>query len=376
MASRSNSPASTISIDDSAGHDNSVLTIHTASNNCQMNESVQHEALLTALNDEHAHWLHVQKLDKSTSNLSLREIFYHFGANEAFVIPDFLSHRPHGFVCFSHSSMADLAVEKVHTFVPFRQTGPLIVQHVVAEAIREMIVKQTFPEVATEGCDDMRKAICAQLWEVLHPSQTHNLQVFLSTHHDLSNEALAEMMITSIEATSPLQRLNLATLLCKNSTLSRLPRGDSIRAVFLNELLKYRGILLTEIQRLFVGEASSEPIANRVRPTASAQTQRRVHDATLRTVYLSKIPSELSRTSITREVSRHGQVLKLRTCSGNTGGTSYAFVEMDTAAAANMLVGCGQLVIEGYTLRTQHAKAPIQDAARSDTVARSTSLTR
>jgi hypothetical protein len=377
MTSRCNSPASTISIDESAGHDNSLLTIQTTSN-CQLNESVQYEALLTALSDDHVHWLHVQKLDKCTTDVTLREIFYHFGANEAFVITDSdcQNRRPHGFVSFAHPAMAELAVEKVHTFVPFRQTGPLVVERLTADKIRESLKLRLPVEIA----EDERglytaNGIRSQLWDVLHPSQMHNLQVFLSAHRDQSNEALAEMMISSIDASSPIQRINLATLLCKNSALSKLPRGESIRLAFLNELRKYEGALSHEIQRL-TGSSNDQPVVCRGRPIVSAQTQRRIHDAVLRTVYVSKIPPELSRAALMREISRHGQVLKLRTCNGHHGSSAYAFVEMDTPAAANTIVGCGQLTVEGFSLRTQHAKAPIQDASRSDTVARTTATSR
>lgn len=366
--SRCSSPASTISLEEnSAGHDNSLLTIQSHSNG-QLNESLLHEALFAALSDEQQHWVHVQHLDPSTNNESLREIFYHFGANDAFVMPPGgcagVGARLCGYVSFSHPAMASLAIEKVNTFVPLRQTGPLTVVAVTASNIREDLGSQS--KGAAQVSQASQVLLGKQLWEVLHPSQLHKLQAFLSTHWQLSNETLAKLVVESIESTLSVQRINLATMLCQESVLSKAPRGEGLRAALLCELSRYSGPLSGEIERMLKA-GDVQPAAVRVAPS-SAQTQRRVHNLTQRTVYLSKIPSDMRSATLLHDLSQYGHVLKLRLCRGVAGGALYAFAEMDTVASAVAIVGCGQLFVQGYALRTQHAKSPIQDASPSDAV--------
>lgn len=362
MESRCDSPGSTISLgDSSAGHDNSVVTTQTVTSG-QLNESVIHEALQTALCDEHLHWLHIQMLDKSTTHQALREIFYHFGAHEAFVVSPRGDSRGklQGYVSFPHSAMADLAVEKVNTFVPFRQSGPLTVTKVNADRIKKELAESR-PEAEQRN----NSAICSQLWSALHPTHMESLQLFLSTHQEITDDAIADLMAMSLEATTSVQRINLATLLCAKSPLSRIPRGESIRLAFLSALSQASGHCAANVHQLILG-AGLRHTANRPPSASSTQTQQRVHEATLRTAYLSKIPSEMHRSTLLNELGRYGQLLKLRLCSGQCGVTSYAFAEMSTVAAANAVVGRGQILVGGHTLRAQHAKSPIQDANRGD----------
>ncbi|CBH16985.1 RNA-binding protein, putative [Trypanosoma equiperdum] len=71
------------------------------------------------------HWIRVTRLDPSTSSKTLRQMFYPYGGDEAFVIWD---NAVVGYVGFDNHFMAELAVEKMNTFIPCRQAQALCVR--------------------------------------------------------------------------------------------------------------------------------------------------------------------------------------------------------------------------------------------------------
>lgn len=134
---RSLSPASSISsAERTAGHDTSCHL----QNGTRLNDSTDDEALQMSLMDTSLFWARVSKLDSNTTSSALRDIFYHHGANEAFVAGHTDGkNRRIGFVSFDYVETRSLAIEKVSNFIPLRQSCPLLVREVTpADVLEEL----------------------------------------------------------------------------------------------------------------------------------------------------------------------------------------------------------------------------------------------
>ncbi|KAG5475786.1 hypothetical protein CUR178_03499 [Leishmania enriettii] len=102
------------------------------------------------------HWLSVGHLSLTTTDAELKSLFYPYGADEAFTAWEGASMT--GFVGFDSPEMAELAAQKMHAFIPRRQSQALKVRSVTLEEVSQArskgpksLVAVLYSECATQG---------------------------------------------------------------------------------------------------------------------------------------------------------------------------------------------------------------------------------
>ncbi|CAM45321.1 conserved hypothetical protein [Leishmania braziliensis MHOM/BR/75/M2904] len=102
------------------------------------------------------HWVSVGHLSLTTTDAELKSLFYPYGADEAFTVWEGTTMM--GFVGFDSPEMAELAAQKMHDFVPRRQSQALAVRAVRLEEVLRARTKGPisllavlYSECATQG---------------------------------------------------------------------------------------------------------------------------------------------------------------------------------------------------------------------------------
>ncbi|KPA73505.1 hypothetical protein ABB37_09821 [Leptomonas pyrrhocoris] len=80
-------------------------------------------------------WLCVGHLSLGTTDAELKSLFYPYGADEAFTAWE--GPQMSGFVGFTSPEMADLAAQKMHAFIPRRQSQALVVHPVSLDDVAQ-----------------------------------------------------------------------------------------------------------------------------------------------------------------------------------------------------------------------------------------------
>ncbi|CAG9576635.1 conserved hypothetical protein [Leishmania major strain Friedlin] len=106
------------------------------------------------------YWLSVGHLSLTTADAELKSLFYPYGADEAFTAWEGAIMT--GFVGFDSPEMADLAVQKMHAFIPRGQSQALTVHAVTLEEVSQARSKSPksllavlYSECATQGISAM-----------------------------------------------------------------------------------------------------------------------------------------------------------------------------------------------------------------------------
>ncbi|KAG5475268.1 hypothetical protein LSCM1_03379 [Leishmania martiniquensis] len=102
------------------------------------------------------HWLSVGHLSLNTTDSELKSLFYPYGADEAFTAWEGATMT--GFVGFDSPEMAELAAQKMHDFIPRRQSQALTVRSVTLEEVsqarckgQKSLMAVLYSECATQG---------------------------------------------------------------------------------------------------------------------------------------------------------------------------------------------------------------------------------
>ncbi|KPI86802.1 hypothetical protein ABL78_4126 [Leptomonas seymouri] len=157
-------------------------------------------------------WLCVGHLSVGTTDAELKSLFYPYGADEAFTAWE--GPLMTGYVGFTSPEMADLAAQKMHAFIPRRQSQALVVHPVSLDD-------------ATQARSRSLKSLLAVLYSESAPQAISTV-----IQHCKSPAAMAGEVVTEVTRASPvvLQRLMAA--------LADLPTQWAGIAAFSEELLK------------------------------------------------------------------------------------------------------------------------------------------
>ena len=142
---RSNSTSSISTAERTAGPtDHSLHTPIPVRKPELLDDSREEEAIAMVTTDDGA-WIRVANMDASTTNKALLDLFFPYGANEAFIMRDGATQRKIGFVVFSSPEMASLAVLKMNDFIPWRQSQALSVESITPESVRNARSSKSSP---------------------------------------------------------------------------------------------------------------------------------------------------------------------------------------------------------------------------------------
>lgn len=135
-------------------------------------------------------WASVGGLCSTTTDKSLLDLFFPYGANDAFTVPGLCGKRV-GFVLFPAEEMLLLAIEKMNDFIPCRQSNALIVSRASlaeVENARQRPEQYSEPSSANSSVDQgqSRSISLARLLDMNSATPQH-----VAHHIQQRNEALS-----------------------------------------------------------------------------------------------------------------------------------------------------------------------------------------
>lgn len=157
-------------------------------------------------------WLCVGHLSLSTSDAELKALFYPYGADEAFTAWE--GTLMTGYVGFTSAEMAELAAQKMHAFIPRRQSQALVVHPVALDHVAQARGRALKSLMAVLYSEAAPQAVSAVIYQCKSPA------------------VMAGEVATEVSRASPvvLQRLVAA--------LAEVPAQWPGLAAFSEELLK------------------------------------------------------------------------------------------------------------------------------------------
>ena len=166
----------------------------------RMNASREDDAMSFAVDDaKGGSWIAVHRLDPHTSSKMLLDLFFPYGASEAFLLSAPASCRKTGFVVFPSANMADLAAQKMNDFIPCRQTQALRVETISAAEVKAAktrdIIAMSLEETTSASSGKQTMSNVAQMSLLVDMTSTTaaNVAHFIQQRSD--PEATAEELI-------------------------------------------------------------------------------------------------------------------------------------------------------------------------------------